>query len=168
MSRPQAKLARSGSTVSTTSAISYLGKVTWQEVAKRVFFYLLVIFGWCTGYFLCALPWGTNLMYSYNMLYGAPPTFAMVDWLFLVLADRSYWNLKTLVLIFVYNFLTLAPVLLLCGIVFASAFFEHAPALILFAAFASWSLMESVGLLSDKASAGPSFVTNWLCVLTKT
>eukprot|EP00434_Breviolum_minutum_P014064 symbB.v1.2.012401.t1/scaffold857.1/size218589/16 len=150
LSRPQAKLARSGSTVSTTSAISYLGKVTWQEVAKRVFFYLLVIFGWCTGYFLCALPWGTNLMYSYNMLYGAPPTFAMVDWLFLVLADRSYWNLKTLVLIFVYNFLTLAPVLLLCGIVFASAFFEHAPALILFAAFASWALMESVGLLSDK------------------
>ena len=90
-------------------------------------------------------------MYSYNMLYGAPPTFAMVDWLFLVLADRSCWNLKTLVLIFVYNFLTLAPVLLLCGIVFASALFEHAPALILLAAFASWALMESVGVLSDKA-----------------
>ena len=134
----------------SSSAISYLGKVTWQDTAKRVIFYLLVIFGWCTGYFLCAVPWGTNLIYSYNMLYGAPPTFAMVDWLFLVLADRSYWNVKTLILIFVYNFLTLAPVLLLCGIVFASAFF-NTPVLILCAALASWILMEVVGIISDKA-----------------
>eukprot|EP00913_Durusdinium_trenchii_P030576 g28637.t3 len=133
----------------SSSAISYLGKVTWQDTAKRVIFYLLVIFGWCTGYFLCAVPWGTNLIYSYNMLYGAPPTFAMVDWLFLVLADRSYWNVKTLILIFVYNFLTLAPVLLLCGIVFASAFF-NTPVLILCAALASWILMEVVGIISDK------------------
>ncbi|CAK9101635.1 unnamed protein product [Durusdinium trenchii] len=133
----------------SSSAISYLGKVTWQDTAKRVIFYLLVIFGWCTGYFLCAVPWGTNLIYSYNMLYGAPPTFAMVDWLFLVLADRSYWNVKTLILIFAYNFLTLAPVLLLCGIVFASAFF-NTPVLILCAALASWILMEVVGIVSDK------------------
>ncbi|CAE7351909.1 unnamed protein product [Symbiodinium natans] len=133
-----------------SSALSYLQKATYSDWAVRAVFYLLVIIGWCTGYFLCALPWGTDLVYSYNMLYGAPPTFAMVDWMFLVVAGRRFWNVKTLVLVFVYNFLTLAPVLVLCGVVFASAFF-NTPVTEVCAALVSWIVMEAVGFVSDKA-----------------
>lgn len=132
-----------------SSAMSYLQKASYAEKVKRVVFYALVIFGWCTGYFLCALPWGTDLIYSYNMLYAAPPTFAMVDWMFLILLGHRYWNFKTLVLVFVYNFLTLAPVLVLCGVVFSCAYF-NAPVAEFFGALVSWVVMEAVGLASDK------------------
>ena len=95
--------------VTESSAMSYLQKASYAEKVKRVVFYALVIFGWCTGYFLCALPWGTDLIYSYNMLYAAPPTFAMVDWMFLILLGHRYWNFKTLVLVFGLQLLNSGP-----------------------------------------------------------
>ncbi|CAE7499020.1 unnamed protein product [Symbiodinium natans] len=135
--------------VAHSSAMSFVQQSSYAEKVKRAVSYTLIIFGAGTVYFLCCLPWGTDMVYSYSMLYGAPPTFVTVDWMYLVLLGQRYWNLKTVVLVFVYNFLSLAPVLVLCGVVFTCTYF-NTPAAEFFGALASWVVMEAVGKASDK------------------
>ena len=78
--------------VAHSSAMSFVQKSSYVEKVTRVVSYTLIIFVAGTVYFLCCLPWGTDMVYSYSMLYGAPPTFVTVDWMYLLLLGQRYWR----------------------------------------------------------------------------